>query len=123
MANFGSTAFLSRCVGSISGINAKSYSAKTTCEYKKTVDACGQNVQGFTKNVMSAHDAEGEITGGGAGGICVSVVGASMTAPGTAWTGNMASPGSVYVCVSADYTETAGEWAKFRASAENNDGI
>lgn len=123
MANFGSTAFLSRCVGAVTGILAKSYAAKTTCDYKKTVDNCGNNVQGVTKNVMSTHDWEGEITGGSAGGVCVSAVGSSISAPGTAWTGNMASAGSVFVCTSADYTEAAGEWVKFRLGAENCDGI
>jgi hypothetical protein len=123
MANFGSTAFLSRCVGVVSGILAKSYSAKTTCEFKKTVNECGDNVQGFTKNVMSTHEAEGEITGGSASGVCVSSVGASVASFGTGWTSNMSSPGSVFVCTSADYTESAGEWTKFRIGAENNDGI
>ena len=123
MANFGATAFYSRCVGAISGLNGKSYSAKTTCEYKKTMDECGQNVQGFTKNVSSTHDWEGEITGASPGGVCSFTVGSSISAPGTNWTSNMSSPGSVFVCTGADYTETAGEWAKFSLSAENNDGI
>lgn len=123
MANFGSTAFYSRCVGAVSGINAKSYSAKTECEFKKTVNECGQNVQGFTKNVSSTHSWDGEITGGSPGGVCVSAVGASVSAPGTSWTTNMSSSGSVFVCTSAEYTETAGEWAKFSLGAENNDGI
>jgi|FreactTroBogLake_1042271.scaffolds.fasta_scaffold11301_3 hypothetical protein len=123
MANFGSTAFYSRCVGAVSGLNAKSYSAKTEVEYKKTVNECGQNVQGFTKNVVSTHSAEGEITGGSAGGVCLQVVGASCGTVGTGWTSNMSSPGSVFVCTSAEYTETAGEWAKFSIGADNSDGI
>jgi hypothetical protein len=123
MADFGSRAFYSRCVGAISGVNGKSYSAKTTVEYKKTVDECGQNVQGYTKNVSSTHDWEGEITGLSPSGICVASVGASVAPPGTSWTANMSSAGSVFVCTSADYTESAGEWAKMRLGAENNDGI
>ena len=123
MANFGSTAFYLRCANTVSGINAKSYTANTSCEYKKTQDACGENVQGFTKNVMSKHDWEGEITGGSAGGVVVYTVGSSVSAPNGGWTTNMGTPGSVFVCTEALYTETAGEWAKFRFSAENNDGI
>jgi len=123
MANFGSTALLTRCVGVVSGILAQSYSADTSCEYKKTTDECGQNVQGYTKNVMSKHSAEGFITGGSASGVCVASVGASIASFGTAWTTNMSSPGSVFVCTSAKYNEAAGEWAKFSVEAENNDGI
>lgn len=123
MANFGSTAFYSRCVGAITGLNGKSYSAKSSVEYKKTVDNCGNNVQGRTLNAVSTHDWEGEITGGSPSGACVMVVGASISSPGTEWLSNMGSAGSVMVCTAAEYTETAGEWAKFKLTAENTDGI
>lgn len=120
--DFGSTAFFSKCVNPVSGMNAKNYDGDTDCEVKKTPDECGQNIQMFTRNVKSAHKWRGEVTGGSIGGFCASQVGHSVSDPG-AFLGNMSSPGSVFVCTTARYSEVAGEWSSFEGSLENNDGI
>ena len=121
-APFGSLALFTKCVGAVSGINGKSYDGDTACEYKKTVDECGQNAQGFTRNVVSTHKWNGEITGSSPGGFCASLVGHSVSDPGAFLT-NMQTPGSVFVCTAARYSEAAGEWAKFEGTLDNSDGI
>lgn len=123
MASFGAQALYKHCVGTVSGILAKSYTANTTVEQKKTPDECGENVKVLTLNVMSSHDWEGEITGGAPSGICNSKVGQSMSAPAGIFTNNMQAPGSTLICTSATYTEASGEWAKFAVTGENNTGI
>jgi hypothetical protein len=120
--DFGSTAFFLKCVNPVSGMVARSYNAETNCEVKKTPDECGQTIQIFTRNVVSTHKWQGDITGGSVGGLCASLVGHSVSDPG-AFLGNMASPGSVFICTSGRYNEVAGEWANWDGTLENNDGV
>jgi hypothetical protein len=119
MADFGATVLLSRCNQTVDGILSKTHTDETTCEYKKTPDECGENVQGFTRNVMSTHEYEGEITGASPGGICDWTVGESETPPF-----NFSNAGgTVFVCTRARFSEQAGEYAKFSGSLDNSQGI
>lgn len=122
MPDFGSLALLTRCVGAVVGINASSYSADISCDYVKTADPCGENVQGFTKNVMADHQWEGEMTGPTVGGAALFMVGSGVTPPTGVWLNNM-TPGAVYVCTKANPTYTKGEWAKFAFTLNNSQGI
>lgn len=122
MADFGSTAFHSRCVDAVSGINADSYSADISCELVKTADPCGENIQAFTKNVMADHQWSGEITGASIGGVCLSMVGAGITPPPGVWGNNM-TPGASYICTKANPQQTRGEWQKFSFTLNNSAGI
>lgn len=123
MAAFGAQALYKFCVGVVSGILAKSYTANTTTEQKKTADECGENVKVNTLNVMSSHEWEGEITGGAPSGICTSKVGQSMSPPAGIYLTNMQNPGSTLICVGANYTEASGEYTKFSVTGENNTNI
>ena len=116
------TAFFLKCVNEVSGINGKSYDADTNAEEKLTVDECGQNVNIILKNVTAVHKWSGEITGNSPGGLVTNDIGHSCADPG-AFTGNMASVGSVYIATGGRYSEAAGEWAKFEATIKNFDGI
>ncbi len=119
MADFGATTLLSRCNASVSGILSKTHTDETTCEYKKTPDECGENVQGFTRNVVSTHEYEGEITGNTVSGICEWSVGESETAPF-----NFDNAGSTtFVCTRARFSEQAGEYAKFGGTLDNSENI
>lgn len=120
---FGSLALLGYCVEAITGINAQSYSAETTCEEVLVTDECGENAKLLTKNVTSNHEWEGQITGSGASGIAAANVGASFVAPSGIWLENMASPGSVNVFVNGRMQQTAGEFATFMGRLTNRDGI
>lgn len=120
--NFGSTAFYKRCVTSFSGINSKTYTADTSCETKYQPDECGNNINVYTRNVKSNHDFEGEIIGGGPSGLCLTHVGHGVADPGL-FLGNMANTGSAFICTRGRYTENAGDYAKFAATIENNDGV
>lgn len=122
-SSFGSQALYKFCASVVSGILAKSYTANTTVEQKKTADECGENVKVTTLNVMSSHEWEGEITGNAPGGVCNSKVGQSMSAPGGIWYRNMQNPGSTLICVGANYTETSGDYAKFSVTGENNTNV
>lgn len=119
MADFGSTVLLSRCNNSVDGILSKTHTDEVTCEYKLTPDECGENVQGFTRNVASIHEYDGEITGGSPGGICDWDVGESETAPFMFTDAG----GSVFVCTRSRFTEQAGEYAKFAGTLDNRAGI
>jgi len=122
MADFGSLALLSRCVGAVSGLNAESYSADISCDLVKTPDVCGENVQAFTKNVVADHQWSGEILGPSATGAAVFTVGASATPPAGVWGFNM-TPGASYICTKANPQYTRGEWAKFGFTLNNSAGI
>lgn len=122
MANFGSIALLTRCVAAVAGINAESYSVDISCDYTKTPDPCGENVQGFTKNVMATHQWSGEILGPAAGGAAGYLVGTGVTPPPGVWAANMA-PGSQFVCTKANPSYSRGEWAKFGFTLDNSEGI
>lgn len=122
-SSFGAQALYKYCVGVVSGILAKSYTANTTVEQVKTPDECGENIKVLTKNVVSSHDWEGEITGTAPSGICLTKVGQSMSAPAGIYLSNMQSPGSTLICTNATYTENSGEWARFSVTGENNAGI
>lgn len=122
MGDFGSLALLSRCVGAVAGLNAESYSADISCVYTKTPDPCGENVQGFTKNVMADHQWSGEILGPSVVGAAAFLVGTGVTPPAGVWANNM-SPGAVYVCTKANPSYTRGEWAKFAFTLNNSAGI
>jgi len=121
MANYATTGLYTNCAPTVSGILCKSATAKTTCEYKKTPDECGQNINGFTRNVMEQMDVEGEISGASPGGICSQKVGATATAPFT-WGTQMNSPG-VYVCTSGGPSFKGGEYATFALGLESNEEI
>lgn len=122
MANFGSIALLTRCVAAVAGLNAESYSADVSCDYVKTADPCGENVQGFTKNVMADHQWSGEILGSGASGAVLFLVGTGVTQPAGTWGNNM-SPGAAFVCTKASPSFTRGSWAKFSFTLNNSEGI
>ena len=122
MANYATTGLLSKCAPTVSGILCKSATANTTCEYKKVVNSCGQNTYGFSLNVVEVSDCEGEITGASPSGVCVYKVGESASTP-FAWGHNMSSPGSVFVCTAGAVTYAAGEYAKFKVTTDNSDGI
>lgn len=123
MAEFGALALLTRCVNSVTGINANTYSAETTCEEVLTVDECGNNAHLMTKNVTTNHEWEGEVKGPGASGIATVNVGTAFSPPSGVWVENQASPGSSYVANRARYNEQAGEYAKFSATLVNREGI
>ena len=122
MSDFGSLALLTRCVGAVAGLNAESYSADISCDYVKTPDPCGENVQGFTKNVMADHQWSGEILGPTVSGAALYTVGAGVTPPAGVWGNNM-TPGAVFVCTKANPQYTRGEWAKFGFTLNNSAGI
>lgn len=122
MSDFGSLALLTRCVAAVVGINAESYSADVTCDYTKTPDPCGENVQGFTKNVMADHQWGGEILGPNAAGAVLFMVGTGVTPPPGVWGNNM-TPGAIFVCTKANPQFTRGEWAKFSFTLNNSAGI
>lgn len=123
MAEFGSLSLLSRCVDSVSGINAQSQSSETTCDEVLVTDECGQNAKLLTKNVTSTHEFEGQITGASASGIAVGKVGASFAAPAGIWLDNMTTPGGVNVMQSGRAQFTAGEYATFNGRLVNREGI
>ncbi len=122
MSDFGALALLTRCVGAVTGLNAESYSADITCDYVKTADPCGENVQGFTKNVQAEHQWSGEILGPTVAGAALYTVGAGVTPPAGVWENNM-TPGASYVCTKANPQYTRGEWAKFAFTLNNAEGI
>lgn len=122
MSNFGSLALLTRCVDAVAGINAESYSADVSCDYVKTPDPCGENVQGFTKNVMADHQWSGEILGASVAGAALYFVGTAVTPPAGVWGHNMA-PGAVFVCTKGNPQFTRGDWAKFSFTLNNSEGI
>lgn len=122
MANFGAIALLTRCVEAIAGLNAESYSADISCDYVKTPDPCGENVQGFTKNVMADHQWSGEMLGSAASGAALFLVGTGITPPAGVWGNNM-SAGSAFVCTKAAPSFTRGDWAKFGFTLNNSEGI
>ncbi len=122
MGDFGSLAFLSRCVGAVAGLNAESYSADITCDLVKTPDPCGENVQAFTKNVMADHQWSGEILGPSASGAALFLVGTGVTAPSGVWAYNMTA-GASFICTKANPSYSRGEWAKFSFTLNNSAGI
>ncbi len=122
MANFGSLALLTRCLGAVAGLNAESYSADISCDLVKTPDVCGENVQAFTKNVMADHQWSGEILGPSAAGAALYNVGSGVTPPSGVWGNNM-TPGSAYICTKANPSQTRGEWQKFGFTLNNSQGI
>lgn len=122
MSNFGSLALLTRCVGAVIGLNAESYSADISCDYVKTADPCGENVQGFTKNVMADHQWSGEILGPSVAGAVLYMVGTGVTPPAGVWGNNMTA-GASFVCTKANPQYTRGEWAKFSFTLNNSAGI
>lgn len=123
MAIFGSTAFYSRCVGNVTGINASSYTADGSVEQTKTPNECGDNVKIITKNAMVSHTWEGEITGASPGGVVTANLGQSLSPPGGIYNGNLQSPGSSLICTRTSYNESRGEWATFSVTGENNEGV
>lgn len=120
---FGAQALYKRCTENISGILTSSYSADGSVDQTKTPDECGDNVKLVTKNVMTSHTWEGEVSGASPGGICNSKLGQSISAPAGIWYNNMSSPGSFLICTNGRYSENRGEWATFSITAENNAGI
>lgn len=122
MADFGSLALLTKCVGAVAGLNAESYSADISCDLVKTPDPCGENVQAFTKNVMADHQWSGEILGASVAGAALYMVGAGVTPPAGVWDNNM-SPGAVFICTKANPQYTRGDWAKFGFTLNNSEGI
>jgi len=122
MANFGSIALLTVCVGAVSGLNAESYSADISCDLVKTPDPCGENVQAFTKNVMADHQWSGEILGPSAAGAVLFNVGSGVTPPAGVWGNNMTA-GASFICTKANPQYTRGEWAKFGFTLNNSAGI
>lgn len=123
MVEYGSLTLLTRCVGQVTGINAQSYAAETTCDEVLVTDECGQNAKLTTKNVTSQHDWSGEVTGASASGLAAGNVGESFVAPSGIWLENMASAGSVNVMTSGRYEENAGQYATFAGRLTNRDGI
>lgn len=117
-----SLALYLKCVNAVSGINGKSYTANTVAEEKLTTDECGQNANIILRNVVNTSKWDGEITGNAPGGLCTNHIGTSCADPGM-YQANMASIGSVFLAVGGDYSESAGEWAKFAATIKNYDGI
>lgn len=123
MAEFGSLVLLSRCVEAVTGINAQSQSSETTCDEVLVTDECGGNAKLLTKNTVSTHEFEGQITGASASGLAVAKVGASFAAPAGIWLDNMATPGSTNVMQSGRAQFTAGEYATFNGRLVNREGI
>lgn len=122
MAFFGTKAFLSVCVAAVDGLNASSYGVDVSCDYTKTPDECGENIKGYTKNVMADHNWEGEILGPSASGAALYLVGTGVTPPVGVWGNNM-SPGANFVCTKAGPKFTRGDWATFSFTLNNSEGI
>lgn len=122
MPDFGALTLLTRCVDSVTGINAESYNVDITCDLVKTPDPCGENVQAFTKNVVADHVWSGEIIGPAAAGAVLFAVGTGVTPPAGVWAANMTA-GADFICTKASPAFTRGDWAKFGFTLNNSAGI
>lgn len=119
----GATAFYQRCVNVVAGISCKSYSADASVDVGYTTDECGDNIGAVTKGEKTTHSWEGEVLGATPSGICVEKVGLAMAAPPSfLWEHNVTAGGTL-INTSANYSESAGEYAKFSFTAEKSPGL
>lgn len=120
----GATAFFMRCTHPVDGISCKSYSADASADIGYTTDECGENISAISKGQKTTHSWEGEVLGAAPADICLEEVGLAMAAPPTyLWEHNVASTNGILICTGANYTESAGEYAKFSLTAEKSPAL